>query len=70
MRRLGGGRRFAGRLAALGLTVGTELMVVRNDRSGPLIVMARGTRIAMGRGEAAKVLVEVAADGPEPGLAD
>ena len=59
---LQGGRMLASRLAALGLSAGAEVTVVRNDRSGPLIVLVRGTRVALGRGEASKILVEVAAD--------
>lgn len=61
--RLRGGRAFAGRLAAMGIVPGVELMVVRNDRSGPLIVLVRGTRVALGRGGAGKIRVEGAPDG-------
>jgi len=61
--RLRGGRTFAGRLAAMGILAGIELMVVRNDHSGPLIVLVRGTRVALGRGEADKIRVEGAPDG-------
>jgi ferrous iron transport protein A len=60
--RLLGGRLFAGRLAALGISTGVEVTVLRNSRAGPLAVMVRGTRIALGRGEASKVLVEVGSD--------
>jgi ferrous iron transport protein A len=60
--RLLGGRLFASRLAALGVSIGVEVTVLRNNRSGPLVMMARGTRIALGRGEAGKVLVEVTSD--------
>jgi ferrous iron transport protein A len=60
--RLRGGRRFASRLAALGVSPGSEVKVLRNDRGGPLVVIVRGTRVALGRGEASKVLLEVGSD--------
>jgi Fe2+ transport system protein FeoA len=52
------GRQVASRLAAMGLTVGTSIRVLRNPGRGPLMVLVRDTRIALGRGEAEKVLVE------------
>lgn len=56
---LAGGRGFVSRLAALGFTVGAPVTMVRNHGHGPVIVLVRGTRIALGRGEAAKVLVRL-----------
>ncbi len=52
------GRAVESRLASLGLTPGAALEVVQNYGRGPLIVSVRGTRIALGRGEAAKILVK------------
>lgn len=60
VRQLRGGREFAGRLAALGFTLGVEISVIQNYGRGPITVLIRETRIALGRGEAGKVLVEVA----------
>jgi len=57
VRRLAGGGRFASRLATLGFTPGARLTMVQNFGHGPLIVNIRGTRIALGRGEAVKVYV-------------
>jgi len=54
-----GGRGFIGRLAVLGFTVGAEVAVVQNYGRGPIIVAVRDTRVALGRGEAAKIRVEV-----------
>ncbi len=54
---LSGGRGFVGRLAALGFTPGAEVTMVQNFGHGPIIVLVRGTRIALGRGEANGVLV-------------
>lgn len=59
IRKLHGGREFVNRMAALGFTLGAEVKVVQNYRRGPLIALVRGSRVALGRGEAAKVLVEV-----------
>jgi ferrous iron transport protein A len=64
VRQLRGGREFAGRLAALGFTIGVEISVIQNYGRGPITVSIRETRIALGRGEAGKVRVEaVSSDG-------
>lgn len=52
------GRAVESRLASLGFTPGAAVEVVQNYGRGPLIVTVRGTRVALGRGEAAKILVE------------
>ncbi len=57
VRQLAGGRGFMSRLAALGFTLGAAVAMVQNFGHGPLIVLVRDTRVALGRGEAAKVLV-------------
>jgi len=54
---LTGGWGFMSRLATLGFTPGARLTMVQNFGHGPLIVNIRDTRIALGRGEAAKVYV-------------
>jgi ferrous iron transport protein A len=53
-----GGHHFLSRLASLGFTPGAQLKVVQNYGHGPIIVNLRDTRVALGRGEAAKILVE------------
>ncbi len=53
-----GGRELVNRLTALGLIAGVSLEVLQNYGRGPLLVLVRDTRIALGRGEALKVLVE------------
>jgi ferrous iron transport protein A len=55
---LRGGRGLAGRLAGMGLTVGSRVEVLQNRGHGPVLVRVRETRIGLGRREAAKVLVE------------
>lgn len=52
------GRAVTTRLASLGLTPGADIDMTQNYGHGPLIVTVRGTRVALGRGEAAQVLVE------------
>lgn len=52
-----GGRGVLGRMAALGFTPGAEVTIVQNFGHGPLIVLLRDTRVALGRGEAGKVSV-------------
>jgi len=54
---LTGGRGFINRLAAMGFTPGAEVIMVQNFGHGPIIVKVRHARIALGRGEAQKVMV-------------
>jgi ferrous iron transport protein A len=56
--RIRGGHHFLSRLASLGFTPGARLRVVQNYGRGPIIVNLRDTRVALGRGEAAKIEVE------------
>ena len=52
------GRLETNRLASLGFTPGAQVDMTQNYGRGPLIVIVRGTRVALGRGEAAKIFVE------------
>jgi ferrous iron transport protein A len=52
------GRLLAGRLTALGFTPGVEVTMTQNYHHGPLIVTVRGVRVALGRGEARKILLK------------
>ena len=52
-----GGRDLAARLAAMGLTAGTEIVVLQNRGFGPMLARVRDTRIALGRGQASQVTV-------------
>ncbi len=56
--RLLGSRNFASRLAAMGLSVGAEIEVLQNRGKGPILILVRDTRIALGRREAMRILVE------------
>ena len=53
-----GGHSFGSRVANLGFTVGAPVSVRQNYGRGPMIVALRGTLVALGRAEAAKVLVQ------------
>lgn len=53
-----GGRIVNNRLTSLGFTPGVEINVVQNYGRGPLIVIVRGSRVALGRGEARKIIVQ------------
>jgi ferrous iron transport protein A len=44
-------------LASLGFTPGTLVNMSQNYGRGPLIVTVRGTRVALGRGEAERIVV-------------
>ena len=54
-----GGRGLMSRMVSLGFTPGTEVTLLQNYGRGPFLVAVRDTRVALGRGEALKVLVEV-----------
>lgn len=57
-----GGRGLVGRLAALGLIPGTLVTLLTNVGKGPVILEVRGARLALGRGQAEKILVYVEAE--------
>ncbi|KUH34771.1 hypothetical protein APY94_00940 [Thermococcus celericrescens] len=57
--RVTGGRSVLAKLMAIGLVPGSELKVIRNQMAGPLIVAVGDTQLALGRGLAMKILVEV-----------
>jgi Fe2+ transport system protein FeoA len=56
--KINAGEGLAGRLSALGLTPGVELTIVQ-DAGGPLLLAVRDSRLAVGRGMAQKMVVEL-----------
>jgi ferrous iron transport protein A len=58
VRKVGGGKTLASRLAGMGLAVGSRLEILQNPHHGPVLIRVRDTRIALGRGEAMRVLAE------------
>jgi len=59
--RISAGGRLKSRLAALGLTPGTELSVFQQN-GGTLLISVRDSRLAIGYGVAQKIMVEVLED--------
>jgi len=54
------GDRFVKRLSDMGLTPGTNVTVVKSAPfNGPLEICVRGSRLAIGRGMASRILVDV-----------
>lgn len=57
VRQFEGGHDFAARAIAMGLSLGAEVTVIQNQGRGPILVGIQGVRIALGRGEAARIQV-------------
>jgi Fe2+ transport system protein FeoA len=53
-----GGRSAEMRLAEMGFLPGAEIHMVNNSGTGPLTVIIKGTRLALGHGLAGKLLVK------------
>lgn len=51
-------RGIVSRLTSLGFTPGVDIEMIQNYGYGPLVVSVRGTRVALGRREAKKTLVQ------------
>lgn len=52
------GKGFASRLACFGFTPGAVIEMIQNYGRGPLVVIVRGNRVALGRQEASKIVVK------------
>lgn len=52
------GQGLVSRLASMGLIRNAEFEVVQNRHPGPFVVNVKGTRLMLGRGMAAKILVK------------
>jgi Fe2+ transport system protein FeoA len=50
------GKGLTGRLAAMGIVPGMRIKILRNS-GGPLVIIGNGTRVAIGRGQASKILL-------------
>jgi Fe2+ transport system protein FeoA len=48
---------FCSRMANLGFTAGAPVTVRQNYGRGPIVVALRGTLVALGRAEAARIIV-------------
>ncbi|MBA4420351.1 MAG: ferrous iron transport protein A [Anaerolinea sp.] len=54
---LGRGKVINNRLTSLGFTPGVVVQMMQNYGRGPLVVAVRGSRVALGRGEAGAIEV-------------
>jgi len=59
VRQFEGGHDFAARALAMGFSLGAKVTVIQNQGHGPILVGIQGVRIALGRGEAAKIQVSL-----------
>lgn len=59
IKKLMGGRKMRLRLSEMGLGTGQKLIVIQNLFRGPVIVQKNEARLALGRGHAMKIIVEV-----------
>ncbi|PKO03892.1 MAG: ferrous iron transport protein A [Chloroflexi bacterium HGW-Chloroflexi-5] len=51
------GSELTSRMTSLGLTPGASIEVLQNFGRGPILVNVRGTHVALGRGEARRLMV-------------
>ena len=58
VRQLMGGKGFASRVASMGLAIGAHIEMLDNRGQGPLLILVRDTRVALGRREAQGILIE------------
>lgn len=58
IKRFHSGKQMQERLKAMGLNVGSVLEIKQKTSGGALIVGYQNTRLAIGRGEAAKIMVD------------
>ena len=60
--KISGGSEFLSRIIALGFSPGVEVTVLQNHIHGPILTCVRESRLALGRDEAQKILLEVCND--------
>jgi len=54
-----GGMGLTRRLSEIGFTPGAKVKVLHSSPPGPILVIVRGSRIALGRGVAMKIIVSL-----------
>jgi len=57
-----GGMGLTRRLSEMGFTYGAKVKVLHSTPPGPILVIVRGSRIALGRGAAMKIIVSLEGD--------
>ena len=55
-----GGQALLKRLSAMGITPGGRLVKESGHGQGPVVVLVRGARLALGRGMASKIILKAA----------
>jgi len=60
--KVNGGMGLTRRLSEMGFTYGAKVKVLHSSPPGPILVVVRGSRIALGRGVAMKIMVSLEAD--------
>ena len=60
IQRIGGDPHFLSRITAIGVTEGTLILTVRNDKRMPVLVYLRETLIAINRADAERIEVKIA----------
>lgn len=63
-----GGRGIRRKLEDMGVSGGTDITLCSHQRGGPVEISVRGSRLALGRGVASRVLVIPSAEGEGPGF--
>ncbi len=53
-----GGKGITRRLVEMGFTPGENVKILHSDFSGPILVNVKGSRVALGRGIAMKIIVD------------
>lgn len=53
-----GNIRFLSRITSIGLTIGSVIEVIQNQKGRPLLVYGRDTMIAINRNECEKIMLE------------
>ncbi len=56
--RVDAGAGLTSRLAAMGIVPGVQVAMLTNRGRGPVLVEVKGTRLALGRGMATRILVQ------------
>jgi len=59
---INGGIGLTRRLSEMGFTYGSKVKVLHSTPPGPILVIVRGSRIALGRGAAMKIIVSLEGD--------
>ena len=56
---INGDARFCNRVTSIGLTIGSVIEVIQNQKARPVLVYGKDTMIAINRRECEKIILEV-----------